>query len=1069
MGYALKNEGFQPPWPFIGTFVILCGIVISVRKLTYGRIHIKQLSVPSASITLDKESGSFFDQYLDEIVHFFSVTKKRIIIFEDIDRFDDPHIFETLRALNEVLNKSPNIGEPVRFIYAIKDSIFDKLGEDISADQSNNVNAHVIDVIIDTARTELVRSNRTKFFDLVIPVVPFITHQSARDLLEHHVLSGVEHCVDQKLFDVAAQYVPDMRLLKNVRNEFCIFRDQLRVGVEDNDLNLDETKLFAMMLYKSTHLTDFERIRSGESKLDELYGAFRQFVSEGIKEREASIKFFEQQASEETQKKAQAQYLGEKILDYTSIMANAIHPTSSDRGNFTFENERIEEDELKTPRFWSEFSKAQSSAKVIWRLNGYSPHNLNSKVIAEITGDDLEVSKWSKKNMEEINRQISRLRNEVDLFKKATMATLLENSQLSIDRDDQKRSFQYILDSISPSELVTVLIRMGFLDEHFILYASTFHGVRVSGKSMRFLIQHVNRNLPDPHFILSGSDSAQVMREIGDSALNEQVLYNVSLLDYLLTGEDFQAECTKIVHSLSKMGREQIDFLRIYAENGKCPELLTEKLASHSLKILVVIVDCLNLEQDITNRLMSAAFRGLSDDIFYEVSDELSQHLDQNYSKIPILSDAGLTEAQVPSIAVVFEDCEVQIEDLDAIDDLLKAEFIDRDLYQINRKNLTLITADKEDIALDSIKKRSRQVYSYCVKHFEDYVNCLEDQLLSLQNGEHLSGIINELEDFHESSSFVTFVEKVTPVASVNNLSEVAISSWVILATQGKIYPNWTNIKAYVDEIGLDLAIGRQFESPELIKEIDNFTQEGRMDLAYSILDSREVFPDSKIRALAVHTLELENYLDLDLIEAESSELFAELLLQADLEDSIEVYEKLLGEEWSSREALIVHSEAFKKYVSPSLIRDDLSQILNSPKVPSEIKKQIVTQSLEYFDDATADQLGSLAAFALENESKLPVSMILTLAELEIAPENIVKLMSSILERMSVDHINETLEKLPGDYSDLTVPGRKHLHFPNDEPHSRLLELLRNSKSSPVSTPIHGKHQIVVHRKHSLP
>ncbi|AMA01597.1 hypothetical protein APT58_12250 [Corynebacterium glutamicum] len=1050
-------------------FFILCGIVMSVRKLTYGRIHIKQLSVPSASITLDKESGSFFDQYLDEIVHYFSVTKKRIIIFEDIDRFDDPHIFETLRALNEVLNKSPNIGEPVRFIYAIKDSIFDQLGEDISTDQSNNVNAHVNDVIIDTARTELVRSNRTKFFDLVIPVVPFITHQSARDLLEHHVLGGIEHCVDQKLFDVAAQYVPDMRLLKNVRNEFCIFRDQLRVGAEGNDLNLDETKLFAMMLYKSTHLTDFERVRSGESKLDELYGEFRQFVSEGIKEREASIKFFEQQASEEMQKKAQAQYLGEKILAYTSIMANAIHPTSSDKGNFTFENERIEEDELKSPSFWYEFSKAQSSAKIIWKLNGYPSHNLNSKVIAEIAGDDLEVSKWSKKNMEEINRQISRLHNEVDLFKKATMATLLENSQLSIERDDQKLSFQHILDSISPSELVTVLIRMSFLDEQFILYASTFHGVRVSEKSMRFLIQHVNRNLPDPHFILSGSDSAQVMREIGDRALNEHVLYNVSLIDYLLTGEDSQAECTKIVHSLSKTDREQIEFLKIYAENGKCPELLIEKIARHSSKILLVVVDSLNLEQDITNRLISAAFEGLSDDICYEVSDDLSQYLDQSYSKIPILRDAGLTEAQVLSIAAVFEDCEVQIEDLDVIGDFLKAEFIDRNLYRINRKNLTMITADKEDIALDSIRKKSMQAYSYCVQNFEDYVNCLVDQLLSLQDSEHLSDMINELEDFHESSSFVVFVEKVTPGAFLNKLSEVAVSSWAILAMQGKIYPSWTNIKAYVEEIGMDSFISRQFESPELIQEIDSFAQDERRELAYGVLDSREVFPDSKARALVVRTLKIENYLNLDLIEPESSELFAELLAQNDIEDRVEVYEKLLGEEWSSREALIVHSESFKKYMNPSLIRDDLSQILSSPKVPSEIKKQIVSQSLEYFDDATPDQLGSLARFALENESKLPASMIMTLAKLEIAPENIIKLMSSILESISVDQITETLEKLPGDYSELTVPGRTRPSFPNDEPHSRLLEFLRNSESSPVNTLSLSNKKIVVNRKYSSP
>lgn len=49
-------------------------------------------------------------------------------MFEDIDRFDEAEIFETLGALNTMLNSAQQLrGRTVRFVYAIKDSIFDDL------------------------------------------------------------------------------------------------------------------------------------------------------------------------------------------------------------------------------------------------------------------------------------------------------------------------------------------------------------------------------------------------------------------------------------------------------------------------------------------------------------------------------------------------------------------------------------------------------------------------------------------------------------------------------------------------------------------------------------------------------------------------------------------------------------------------------------------------------------------------------------------------------------------------------------------------------------------------------
>lgn len=96
-------------------------------------------------------------------------------------------------------------------------------------------------------------------------MVPFITHASARDHLTR-MMSEIDHDVDDNLIDLASQHVPDMRMLKNVRNEFLIFRAQI-MSHGGSELRLSESQLFAMMLYKSTYLSDFEKIRLGASNL----------------------------------------------------------------------------------------------------------------------------------------------------------------------------------------------------------------------------------------------------------------------------------------------------------------------------------------------------------------------------------------------------------------------------------------------------------------------------------------------------------------------------------------------------------------------------------------------------------------------------------------------------------------------------------------------------------------------------------------------------------------------------------------------------------------------------------
>lgn len=178
------------------------------------------------------------------------------------------------------------------------------------------------------------------------------------------LLSQVEHKVAPELLDLAAQYVPDMRLLKNVRNEFIVFRDRIFSG-DGKQLNLNETDLFAMMLYKSTHLADFETIRLGHSKLDILYKVSRELVTENIKRFESERRVLLQQIARINGAATRSTRLGERLLAHVqrTVQAAAYRPQ---RATYFYAGKSKSPDDLRE-RSSGQVSSRQTATR---RFNG---------------------------------------------------------------------------------------------------------------------------------------------------------------------------------------------------------------------------------------------------------------------------------------------------------------------------------------------------------------------------------------------------------------------------------------------------------------------------------------------------------------------------------------------------------------------------------------------------------------------------------------------------------------------------------------------------------------------------
>lgn len=224
----------------IVSLVLFGLLVLGILALTaviyrsiLSHFKVKEIKLPvDTTIKSEAESNeSVFNKNMDEIVYFFEETKYRFIFFEDLDRLEDSSIFVHLRELNTLLNNYDVIKEPIVFVYAVKDDIFSD-------------------------------TDRTKFFDFIIPVIPIINSTNSGEVLLEKINASnkmnIKHEISQSfVFDVSP-YVPDMRILQNIYNEFVVYKKTLRTS---QDLKLLDEPMMALIIFKNLYPSDFADIQ----------------------------------------------------------------------------------------------------------------------------------------------------------------------------------------------------------------------------------------------------------------------------------------------------------------------------------------------------------------------------------------------------------------------------------------------------------------------------------------------------------------------------------------------------------------------------------------------------------------------------------------------------------------------------------------------------------------------------------------------------------------------------------------------------------------------------------------
>lgn len=1058
-GWTVKIASELTPFVDIGVWAhsaIWCAAALTtllVSWLVYGKLHIKQFSAGSATVTLNESSVSYFDQYLDEIVYFFEVSDRDVVLFEDIDRFNDSHIFETLRALNTLLNASPQIKRPIRFIYAIKDSIFDRIGLETEGRKRDTE----LLTSADLAQAETVRANRTKFFDLVIPVVPFITHRSARNLALQ-LLGQVEHEIAPELLDLAAQYVPDMRLLKNVRNEFIVFRDRIFSG-DGKQLNLNETDLFAMMLYKSTHLADFETIRLGNSKLDILYKTSRELVGENIKRIEGERRVLLQQIARINGAAARCAQLGERLIAHVKRTAQAAD-LETQHVTYRLADTVLPPDELKEAQFWTNFASSVGNSVLKWHNNYNQRLSFTHESLAAALGDPLDLESWNEADREALTEQIDEKTGDITFLRRADLADLVERPEFLVQFEGSEQSFEAIANMILKPGLAYQLVRAGYINRNFTLYTSTFHGDRVSSAAMNFIIHHVERDLMDEQFELASEDVDAVVRERGKSALKEPALYNIAILDRLLATDIDAADV--MIRSLVGLGERQVRFLKAYLTAGDERLRLIERFTTASTRVLTYLVGRTDIDDASRLELVDVALAHLTPSK-QRTDSAVSSYLSEHYAEFRVLTSDAILPVQAERIGALFADAGITVPRLEPLAPQTRKSFVARNLFQITSQNLAIAIGNAATVALDVIRAGSRTVYDYVLGHLSNYLEAIDGISATIEANEHFLSVIEDVL-LIDAPRLSDVIELAAPSCKVTDLSEVSEKAWPALAEHRRFPATFSNVSKYVMARGeVDAQLARILLAAAEIT--DTKTTDGTLKtaLADAILAAADQLPSAALRTKLVASLCLEDYLDVEKIAVEDGALFAQLLKYNIIADDAASYEHLADTDWPTRKAFIQESREFPTYMTPALVGGDLAALLTSSEIDSTAKNVIIEQAVKYAEVADFRGLNELARFAISSGGEVSPDVVQKMAQENVPAQQILLLLEPHLRAISRDQLFTILLALEGDYPKLTEVGRSRLRVPNTLADRELLERLKREDT--ISSYRDSKGMIEVNRK----
>lgn len=1136
----------HPTWTRVAAWAaaaLLTTIVVSVvRVLTYGRLTVSEVSTGGATVSLAEKPDSFFDKFLDEIVYYFSRESNDIVVFEDLDRFEDPHIFEALRELNILLNETPErrarnpapvvgwllaalpqgkraelattvrsrwarrllgLGVPLRFVYAVRDSVFEKIDATTGAARPATDSEPADDAAgaaaatqppaaaapvaaeIDAAAAETLRANRTKFFDIVIPLVPFISHRNARDLLLKLLAERGITGIEPRLVNTVAQHCTDMRLMRNMCNEYLVFAERLLEPKAPNKTapGLDASHLFALVAYKSFHLQDFENIARRDSDLDRLYALHQRLVRDAIAAKDARKRALLAAPGLVRTRAQVAERLGKRVNRYAELVVRSRYPGYSHE--FAVGSSRFGSDKVDGYEFWASVAQAQTlKIKLVGQTNVVE--TLDRDALEVLVPEGLDAYRWAAYDQTDRENEQAGIERAIVAFRRADFAQLVDMPELKVMPDPARpgttpepETFAELLETTLKSELARDLVRRGYIDRNFSLYAAQFYGNFSGVDVANFMVQHVQTNTMAVDYDLSRADAVANLlaetEEAGDDLEHTVAAYNINIVNHLLARVDPRAGVIADNLIAGWAGDASRTFLARYFTSAIAePEKLAALLAEHRWReVFTYLVSDDDVPANMRVALVSAAMCAFDPQATYDLGDDVRAFITANYHAMGAFTDehpvdTSLEPAErVPErLDVLLDRTSVVIPTLAAVcDSHLRKLIVAANRYELTADNLRSALGVSGDVSLDQVQDNDT-VYAYCLDEpgaylaavrqdpATDYAVNSSDALVKL-----LIDVVDRWDEDQNAEPSVSALAELlagaSPSAQLSSLRAVPAPTWTELAATGLFRASLSNVedyRAHVRSIDAHLAALLKADGAVHVDEVgDTLDEDGneydRQAAAIAILNVTTL--DSADRVHLAASLGAPVPLPVDDIDADSGHLFALLLDGGMVADDEAAFEHFRDGGWDAIGPAIAASSHIATFIKPELVKGMVPELLADPAASAKVGGVVVADIEGYVPDDDWAALRAAVRYVDARGGALGPDVVVRAARVghdhgELDAALMVRLLSTTSPAASADHIFEVFSRLKKPYSDISRSGAKP-RFDRDDIHDRLLRVLRDA------------------------
>ena len=454
---------------YIAAVIILLFSIWAISKIVYdfsSKYSIKGIKL-SSNVDIQKEEGvgeSVFNKNLDEIMYFFETTEYRLIFFEDLDRLDDRTI-----------------------LYAVKDNIFTK-------------------------------EDRTKFFDFIIPVIPIINSTNSGEVLQQFLQEakehGIKHDISQNFVLDVAPYISDMRILRNIYNEFVVYKSIL---TDNQGVELKDAQMLALIIYKNLCPDDFADIQNEQGLIKQAFEEKSRLQIE-INELSNSID----------------DYKHEILESIKEIKIAMLVNLTKDQGIVKelwygyYSGDMITANQILSDEFELDYFKEHNIERIVYydlmngRNNDINISNFNKAIEPYVK----RIRKRTEVESKGLNKFSKKIRNLKELQR-----SIVENSMRDIL--EKYNDFQFSRD-IGENKLLVFLLRRGYIDEKYANYINYFKGNTITKDDMNFILSVKNQEAKPWDYAITKTD--MVIRRLQEYEFERKEIYNFDLLEQLLAG-----------------------------------------------------------------------------------------------------------------------------------------------------------------------------------------------------------------------------------------------------------------------------------------------------------------------------------------------------------------------------------------------------------------------------------------------------------------------------------------------------------------------------------------------------